>query len=323
MTIRGLTPGEVQRGLLLHSEPEEVLELLRAAEGIEWAVASEASTVAGALAAHQPTVVFSLKHSGFPGEAHRLAIEAPSVRWFHVGGSGTDHLDGYDAERVTLTTCAGVLAPFLGERAMAALLYLSTGLSETVRANASANWHPTRFDSLADKTVLVLGAGAVGREFARRLRPFGCRIVGIRASGQSDPLFDEMHGPNALDEWLPRADVLSIHTRLDASTRGLIDARRLGMLPSGALVLNSSRGAVLDEPALLAALDAGLGGAWLDVFEVEPLPAVSPLWGHRRVLVTPHCADQVSDYPLRFARRFVSLWREHLDGAPPVLDSSS
>ena len=326
MRINGLNPDEPQRGLLLHSEPSEVLGVLRACAGIQWAAASCPREVAGALREHRPTVVFSTKHSGFPGEAHRPAIEAPSVRWFHVGGSGTDHVDGYDERRVTLTHCAGVLAPFLGERAMAALLYLTTGLAETVRANARAEWSPTRFRSLRDRTVLILGAGAVGREFALRLRPFGPRIVGIRASGRPDPLpdspFDEIHGPGALDEWLPRADVLSLNVRLDASTRRLIDGRRLALLPSGAVILNSSRGAVLDEAALPAALDAQLSGAWLDVFEIEPLPVASPLWAHPRVLVTPHAADQVIDYPVHFARRFVELWEAHLAGRFHVLDSA-
>ena len=326
MRIPGLTPGEPQRGLLLYSEPEEVLGLLGTCEGIEWVVAANPSEVAAAIEGHRPTVVFSTKHSGFPGEAHRPAIEAPSVRWFHVGGSGTDHVDGYDESRVTRTTCAGVLAPFLAERAMAALLHLTTGLADTVRASARAEWIPTRFRSLQDRTVLVVGAGAVGREFALRLRPFGCRIIGIRGSGRPDAVpdspFDEMHGPDVLDDWLAKADVLSLNVRLSATTRGLIDARRLALLPSGAVILNSSRGAVLDEAALLAALDAQVHAAWLDVFEIEPLPSASPLWAHPRVLVTPHSADQVMDYPLRFARRFVELWQAHLDGAPPVIESS-
>lgn len=325
MTIRGLVPGEAQRGLLLHSEPGEVMDLLCACEGIAWSTATSGSEVHSALQEHRPSIVFSMKHSGFPGDAHRPAIDAPTVRWFHVGGSGTDHLAGYDAERVTLTTCAGVLAPFLGERALAALLYISTGLAETVRSNRVTKWNPTRFESLQGQTVLVVGAGAAGSEFARRLRPFGCRIVGIRASAESDPHFDEMHRPDALDGWLPRANVLSLHVPLNASTRGLMDERRLRLLPGGALVLNSSRGAVLDEAALVAGLDAQLdaplGGAWLDVFEVEPLPASSPLWDHPRVLVTPHCADQVSDYPRRFAQRFASVWQEHLGGGSPVVNS--
>ena len=323
MKIPGLNASEPQVGLLLHSAPEEVLDLLKTCEGIEWAVAANPHEVAGALIDHRPSVVFSTKHSEFPGEAHRPAIEAPSVRWFHVGGSGTDHVDGYDSSRVTLTHCAGVLAPFLGERAMAALLHLSTGLAETVQRSASSEWSPTRFRSLQDRTVLIVGAGAVGREFALRLKPFGCRLVGIRARGgpdlAPDSPFDEMHGPDALDGCLARADVLSLHVRLSAETRGLIDAGRLARLPHGALILNSSRGAVLDEVALLAALEANVSAAWLDVFEIEPLPASSPLWAHPRLLVTPHCADQVLDYPLRFAQRFADLWQAFLGGAPVVL----
>ncbi|MFT5734437.1 MAG: phosphoglycerate dehydrogenase-like enzyme [Planctomycetota bacterium] len=311
-SVPGLALSEPQPALLVHSDPPEVMEVLSSCDGLRWRTASSGAEVQAVLENYEPTVVFSLKHSGFPGDQHRPAIEAPSVRWFHAGGSGVDHLAGYDAERVALTTCAGVLAPFLAERAMAALLYLSTGLAGNVFAQKKSAWSPTRFTSLEGKTVLIVGAGAVGQELAKRLRPMGVRIVGIRATGEPHAAFDEMHRPDALDRLLPAADVLSLHVPLDERTRYLVDARRLGLLPEGAILLNSSRGAVLEESALLGALDGPLTAAWLDVFEVEPLPGASPLWQDPRVLVTPHQADQVSDYPVRFARRFAELWRECL-----------
>ncbi|QDV06272.1 Glyoxylate/hydroxypyruvate reductase A [Planctomycetes bacterium Poly30] len=308
--VPGLDASEPQPALLLHSDPSELMVVLEACPGLRWRAASSGPEVLAALEAHRPTVVFSLKHSGFPGDEHRPAIMAPSVRWFHVGGSGVDHLAGYDWSRVTMTTCAGVLAPFLAERAAAALLYLSTRLDETVRSTAERRWEPTRFASLQGKTAVIVGAGAAGTELALRLRPFGLRLVGVRASGEPHPAFDEMHGPGALAELLPRADVLSLHVPLNAATRHLIGQAELERLPAGAILLNSARGAVLEERALPGALDRGLGAAWLDVFEVEPLPVSSPLWSHPRVLITPHQADQVGDYPMRFARRFAELWAE-------------
>ena len=136
-------------------------------------------------------------------------------------------------------------------------------------------------------------------------------VIGIRSSGEPTPGFHEIHPPSVLDGLLPKADVLSLHVRLDEQTAGLIDAERLAQLPDRAIVMNSSRGPILDETALIEALDRGLDAAWLDVFTVEPLPQSSPLWSHPRVLVTPHCADQTQDFPRRFAERFVELHAHH------------
>ena len=299
-----------RRALLLHSRPDEVMGALAACEGLEWAAATTADEVAPALERHDPEVVFSIKTSSFAGTAHATALSGRSVRWFHVGGSGRDHLGTWDESRVTVTDCAGLLAPFLAERAIAGLLALSTGLVEQVRAQAERRWEPTRFRPLAGRTMAVLGVGHTGGEVARSARALGMRVLGVRASGAAHVHVDEMFGPDGLDEVLPLADVLSIHLRLDASTRGAVDLGVLARLPAGALVLNASRGAILDADARLAALERNVAGAWLDVFETEPLPPASPLWAHPRVLVSPHCADQVEDFPARFAERFAALWRD-------------
>lgn len=293
--------------LALCDAPEEVAPVLERAPGLRWAYAAAPDEVEPALRAHRPEVVFSIKHSRFPGPAHVPAYLDAGVRWFHVGGAGTDHLDGHRRAGVRLTTSAGVLAPFLAERALAGLLHLVTAMGPQLAAQAAGRWEPTRFRPLHGRRVLVVGAGATGSALARRVRAFGCEVTGVRASGAPRDGFDRMHTPDELDGLLPRADVLSLHVRLDPSTRHLVDARRLAALPEGALLLNASRGAVVEERALPAALDRGLAGAWLDVFEEEPLPATSPLWGHPRVLVSPHHADQVDDFPARFARHFLEL----------------
>ncbi|MEM8712352.1 MAG: NAD(P)-dependent oxidoreductase [Planctomycetota bacterium] len=300
--------------LLLHSDPGEVMDVLERCAGLDWRSAASPAEVEPLLTSHRPTVVFSIKHTGFPGAAHRPAILAPSVRWFHVGGSGIDHLAGYDASAVKLTTCAGVLAPFLAERALAALLYLSTGLDGFVAAQTRREWRPDRFEPLAGRLALIVGAGQVGDQLAQRLRALGVEVHGIAREPRTSPHYEGVYASGELDAWLPRADIVSVHLPLNEDTRGRLDAKRLALLRPGAIFLNSSRGAIVDEGALVERLrqpeGARLGGAWLDVFEEEPLPRTSSLWGEPRLLVTPHCADQVADFPVRFAQRFVELWSE-------------
>ena len=299
-----------RRALALHSAPEEIREVLSRAQDLEWAFVSTPGDVLPALESQRPEVVFSLKQSSFPGPAHVPAILDPGVKWFHVAGSGVDHVEAHLRPDQRLTSGRGVLAPFIAERAMAGLLHLVTGMDAMRAAAARARWSPARFRSLAGRRVLVVGAGQAGAAVAQRVRPFGCHVTGVRASGVMRPGFDAMHGPDDLDALLPEADVLALHVPLDQRTWGLIDARRLDLLPEGALLLNAARGAVVDETALPAALEGPLAGAWLDVFEEEPLPASSPLWRHPRVIVSPHHADQVLDFPARFAEHFLGLARE-------------
>lgn len=302
------------RALLLHADPGEVSEVLARCEGLEWAAATSQDEVMPALERHDPEVVFSIKTSAFAGNAHATALSWNGVRWFHVGGSGRDHLGGWDPERVTVTDSAGVLAPFLAERAMAALLAIATGQVDLWREQASGRWAPSRFRPLAGRTLLAVGVGHTGGALARLGRALGLRVVGVRASGAPHPDVDEMHEPSALPDLYARADVLSLHVRLTGETQRLVDAEALSRLPEGAIVLNASRGGALDADALIGALDRNVAGAWLDVFDVEPLPPESALWSHPRVLVTPHCADQTHDFPRRFAERFETLWRSARSG---------
>lgn len=299
-----------RRALALHSVPEEIREILSRAPRFEWAFVSAPDDLLPALESHRPEVVFSLKQSSFPGPAHVPAILDPGVEWFHVAGSGVDHVEAYLRPDQRLTSGRGVLAPFIAERAMAGLLHMVTGMDAMREAAGHARWSPSRFRPLAGRRVLVVGAGEAGAAFAQRVRPFGCRVTGVRASGAMRPGFDAMHRPEDLDALLPEADVLALHVPLDRRTRGLIDARRLDLLPEGALLLNAARGAVVEQAALPEALENRLAGAWLDVFEVEPLPVSSPLWRHPRVIVSPHHADQAVDFPARFAAHFLTLVRE-------------
>ena len=314
-----------ERLLVLHDQPDEVADVLgRRLPGVPVCFAPRPEDVRPALATHEPTVVFSIKHGGFPGPAHRPAALHPSVRWLHVGGSGVEHLAPWP-DRVQVTNSAGVLAPFLAETALAALLSLTTGLHGYGAQQRQRVWAPRRFRPLAGRTLLVVGLGATGGALAERARALGMRVVGVRASGAAHPAAEAVHRPDALPRLLPAADVVSLHVRLTAETHHLIGASALAAMKPGALLLNSARGGVVDTGALLAALARGhLGGAWLDVFETEPLPADHPLWSLPNVLVTPHAADLVEDFPARFAGRLCDLFPRYLSGARlPALASPS
>lgn len=300
--------------LVLHDRPEELRPLLDARlAGLRVTYATAPHEVAPALEEARPEVVFSIKHSGFPGESHRSAASFSTVRWVQVGGSGYEHFAPWDASRVTLTNCHGVLAPFLAETVIAAVSALNAGLFACRDRQRARLWQPVRFRSLAGQTLAVIGAGAIGSHVARLARSFGMRVEGLRRHAAPHPDFDAVHPPDALRDVLSRADVVSVHVRSTPETRHMIDRDAFAAMRRGALFVNTSRGAVVDEAALIDALRSGhIGAAYLDVFEREPLPSESPLWSMENVLITPHASDNVVDWPARFAEVFadnLDRWR--------------
>jgi phosphoglycerate dehydrogenase-like enzyme len=302
------------RVLVLHDRPDELRSTLAPlAADLAWAAAP--AEVGRALAAHAPEAVLSIKHSAFPGPAHTPAARHPSVRWLHVGGSGYEHFAPLP-EGLVVTNCAGVLAPCLAETALAALLSLAVGLPRYAEQQRQQRWVPHRFDALAGRRLLIVGAGAVGQALGQRAAALGMEVVGVRRTGREAPGFAAMHTPDALPALLPTADVVSVHVRLDASTERLFDAAAFAAMKPGALFLNSARGLVVDTDALLDARH--LGGVWLDVVDPEPLPSGHPLWTVPNTLITPHAADQVADFPRRFAERFAENLRRWRAGEPLV-----
>ena len=292
--------------LVLHNEPKDFKSWLESSCPLDdfiWA--SSPDELSLQLKNSQPEVVFSIKHSEFFGKFHAQALAYPSVRWFQVGGSGTEHLATWDSNRVTVTNSVGVLAPFHAERAMAALLSLSTGLGRLRTQQELRVWRPTRFPTLQGKNLLILGYGQTGLELAKRAKSFGMRVLGVRRSRFSHQHCDESYHLGELTELWERADVLSVNLRHTAETNEIVDESVLRQLPSRCILLNAARGKIVDQKALVTSLNNGqLGGAWLDVTSPEPLPTDSPLWTMPNVIITPHCADQTQDFPLRFAHFF-------------------
>lgn len=240
--------------------------------------------------------------------------KAPGLQWLHVFNAGVDHpIYAEMLQRgVRLTTSAGTTAIPIAQTAIAGLLMLARNFPRWLHAQQARRWDPARAPhfprDLAGQTVLIVGLGSIGSEIARLARVLGLKVIGVRRSPQQpdDPV-DEMHPPQKLPELLPRADWLVIASPLTAETRGMVDAQLLARLPQGARIINIGRGEIINETAMIAALQAGrLGGAYLDVFEKEPLPADSPLWDLPNVIISPHNSAAASGNDERIYQMFVA-----------------
>ena len=263
-------------------------------------------------------------HPTYSGAFFSAAFGAERLRWVHCFNAGTDHpVFGRLLERgVCLTNSPGASATPIAHTAIAGLLSLARGLPLFGAAQRERRWlEPGEVAAprdLGGQTLVVVGLGGIGGEIARIARALGLYVIGVRRSGPGgeDPV-DELVAPERLREVLPRADWLAIACPLTDATRGWIDASALALLPTGAHVLNVARGEIVDETALVAALRSGrIAGAYLDVFEVEPLPGDSPLWTLPNVIATPHAAALSDGNQARQAEHFLANLARWLRGEP-------
>ena len=259
-------------------------------------------------------------HTAF-WDAARAAVD---LRWIHFVSSALNphpYLSGLTARGVRFTTSTGSNAEPVAQTGFTGLLSLARRFPAYLEAQRKREWRPLRGAALppdlAGQTVVLVGVGAVGTVFAGYCKAFGMKVIGVRRSPRGGEPVDEMHPPARLGELLPRADWLVLCCPLTAETRALIDARMLAQLPRGARLVNISRGEVIDQPALIAALtDGRLAGAHLDVFAQEPLAADSPLWALPNVIVTPHNASASTGNAGRAARIFIANFARWARGEP-------
>lgn len=254
----------------------------------------------------------------FPKE--ELATVAPKLKWLNVPSAGIEYLMPMDwlPPSVVMTNNSGTHAPKAAEFVTMAVLMLNARIPEAIANQRAAKWEQTVSARAAGKTVTILGLGNMGRASARALRAMGLHVRGVRRNPAPDDDVDEMFGAETLGQALDDADFLVVSTPLTAETRGMIDAAMLDRLKPGAGVVNIGRGPIIDYAALSERLESGrLGGAVLDVFEPEPLPADSPLWGVRNLIVTPHVSsDDAAQYLPRSLDIFFDNLQRFLDGTP-------
>jgi len=258
---------------------------------------------------------------GAPREIFLAATstEPRALRWMHTGTAGVASLlyPELVESDVILTNSAAVHAPAIAETVLAMILHFARGLDFAVRAQHEHRWDSSPFaerpglvGEIGGSTIGIVGLGGIGLEVARRAAALGMNVLATRRSGRPAPAgIDLLTGPNATDRLFATSDYVILAVPSTPMTRGSIGAARLAAMPAHAVLVNVSRGDIIDEEALVAALRNGtIRGAALDVFAVEPLPANSPLWGLPNVLVTPH----VSATTPRFWTREMELIRDNI-----------
>ena len=245
-----------------------------------------------------------------PGRASLgLLARMPALRVIQTLSAGVDWLAGHVPDGVRVCNAAGVYDTPLAEWTLAAILAVLRGFPAADAAQRRSAWERFEPEELLDRHVVILGYGSIGRAVEDRLAPFGARISRVGRTGRPGVL-----GVDALDGILPSTEVLVVLLPLARTTVGLLDRRRLGLLPPGALVVNAGRGRVIDTAALRDDVGAGRLRAALDVVDPEPLPSDDPLWRMPGALITPHVAGDTAAAEKRAIRLAADQLRRYAAG---------
>ncbi|MBI3246992.1 MAG: D-2-hydroxyacid dehydrogenase [Deltaproteobacteria bacterium] len=238
-------------------------------------------------------------------------VQLPRLRWAHTEDAGTDGVfyETMHTRGVTVTHSPGTNAVEVAEFAFALLLRSAKRLGDFREQQRAHQWQLLGLESLSDKTVLIVGLGAIGARLAVYAKAFGMQVLGVRQSSVPVANVDRQGTLADLRRFLPEADFVVLAVPLTEQTRGLIGAQELALMKPTATLINVARGAVVDLPALREALAAKrIRQACLDVLPHEPWPADDTLWETPRLLLTPHNAWSS---PL-YLRRVAELWLENL-----------
>ena len=238
--------------------------------------------------------------------------EAPRLKWIHVMSAGLETLPfpKLQDRGILLTNVRGIHAIPMAEYTFAAMLHISRRMGELAQAQREKRWAKRlRVTELWDKSLGIVGVGAIGREIARRARVFGMYTLGVNTDGRSVEGVDETWATHDLKKVLARCDFVVVAVPLIPSTRRLIDREAIASMKETAYLINVARGPVVDEAALVEALEQKrIAGAVLDVFDEEPLPEDHPFWTMDNVMVTPH----ISGLSPMYMTRGVDLFIENL-----------
>jgi phosphoglycerate dehydrogenase-like enzyme len=271
----------------------------------------------------------STKHEIHPAlqQVYDLLRRSSRLRWVHIHSAGADRQIYQDllARGVQLSTSSGANAQVVATVALAGLLALARRFPMLMAEQQARQWIPLMGSrmprDLPGQTATIVGWGPIGQTLGRWLTSLGLQVVAVRqlvdaATHESSDGVQMVSFEQLPTVW-PRTDWLILACPLTAKTRQLVDAQALAALPAGAHLINVARGEVVDQEALVTALQSGhLGGAFLDVFAHEPLPADSPLWAMPHVMVTPHAAGHSDGNENRVAQMFLDNLRSWVSDQP-------
>jgi phosphoglycerate dehydrogenase-like enzyme len=254
-----------------------------------------------------------------PGLSPSMLSQAPDLRWWQASAAGVEGLLSPElvSSQIVLTNVRGMHAATTAEHAFAIMLALARGIPGLVLSQSRTEWSPPSVHDiagLAGTRLLVLGTGSVGRAIATRALTFGMVVSGVNRSGKPAPEFARVSRAEDLASEVTSCDWFVVACPLTAETRGLVSSTVILALRKDAILVNVARGAVIDEPALVLALQSrAIRAAGLDVFTEEPLPSDSALWKLPNALITPHAGGIMTNYAglaVEYFVRNLALYRK-------------
>ncbi len=232
----------------------------------------------------------------------RLIHDAPKLRWIHSRSAGLDGLlfPALVSSPVPLTNGRGVFSQSLGEFVLGATLFFAKDFRRMIRNQEAGRWEQFDVDEISSQTMGIVGYGDIGHACAWRAKAMGMTVLALRRRperSEGDGNVDRMYGFDGLHEMIGQCDYVVAALPLTPDTKGLLGAAEFASMKPSGIVMNVGRGPVVDEPALIEALQARhVRGAALDVFSEEPLPPGHPFFGMSNVLLSPHCSDNTRDW---------------------------
>lgn len=244
---------------------------------------------------------------------------AARVRWVHNLAAGVEKLLSREIveSKVPMTNGRGVFRRALGEWVVGAMWFFAYDVRRAMRGQAAGVWDRFEHEELYGKTLGIVGYGEIGRSVAEHAKPFGLRILALRRNPQADPLAEAVFTPDRIDEMIAQCDYIAVTAPLTSQTRGMVGAKQIAAMKPSAVIINVGRGPVIEEAALIAALESKrIRGAALDVFDVEPLPAGHPFYRLENVLLSAHGADNLPDSRERGVEFFVENFERFRNNEP-------
>lgn len=245
-----------------------------------------------------------------------------NLKWLQTWSAGVNSLpmEALHKREVSVTSANGVHAYPISETIFALMLGLTRKIHTYVRQQQDKQWDNAGIElEIHEKTIGIIGVGAIGQETAKIAKAFGMKVLGVRHSGKATDNVDKMYKPDLLAEVLPQCDFVVVTLPLTEETTDMFAAKQFAQMKKNAFFINIGRGPIVQEEDLIHALEQNeIAGAGLDVFATEPLPEESPLWEMENVIVTPHTAGATAQYEKRVIQDiFLPNLKRYIKGDTP------
>jgi phosphoglycerate dehydrogenase-like enzyme len=305
--------------VVLGDPAEPVLRTLDSMEGgIQVRIGKTAAALGDAVG--RARVLFSW--AGSKDEVRKVMEGAPNLEWIHVRHAGLDRFlfPELIESAIPLTNGSGVFSQSLGEFAILGALYFAKDVPRILKAKSARRWDVFDVAAVRTQTMGIVGYGDIGRAVARRAKALDMRVVALRrnpAPRAGDEYVDQLYATKNLHAMLAECDYVVVAAPLTPETAGMIGKSEFERMKPDAIIMNIGRGPVIDESAMVDALrQKQIRGAWLDVFDVEPLPPDHPLWSMDNVFISAHCADHTKDWLQDAVDFFVDQFERWRKGEP-------